>query len=341
MTAGAGQRVYVAGHRGLVGAAFVRRWGCRAALDVLTAGRGELDLTDSHAVQAWLARERPDDVIIAAGRVGGIKANATSPADFIYENLMIEANLIHGSWKAGVRRLLNFGSSCMYPRHCPQPMTPELLMTGEVEPTSAPYAVAKWAGLTLCASYHRQYRVRFLTAIPCTVYGPGDSFDPDASHVISALIRKLHQAREQGRRDVTLWGSGAAQREFLYVDDLTEACEILLRDGEGNEPVNIGSDDSCTIRELAERIAEVVGFRGEICWDHSQPDGAPEKRLNSEPMRALGWSPRTDLRTGLEATYHWFLSSHDAATDGATASVSCQAECDPTARPRANEGRKD
>lgn len=301
-----GQTVAIAGHTGLVGSALARRWAAQRSVRLITATRSDLDLTDTSAVHRWLANTRPDVVIIAAGRVGGILANAKYPAEFIYENLMIEANLIHGSWKAGVTRLLNFGSSCMYPRECPQPMAPSQLMTGKLEPTSEPYALAKWAGLSLCDSYNRQHGTRFITAIPCTVYGPGDSFDPESSHVLSALIRRFHEAVDQGCRTVTLWGSGNIRREFLYVEDLAEACEVLLEAADGAEPVNVGSGTGLSIREMATGVAEVVGFRGSIRWDRSQPDGAPEKTLDSTVMRRMGWSPRTELRTGIEQTARWF-----------------------------------
>ena len=302
---------YIAGHMGLVGSALRRRWAGRSDLQLLTATRAELDLTDQRAVEEWLARARPDEVVIAAGRVGGIAANASAPASFLYENLMIEANIIHAAWKAGARRLLNFGSSCMYPKHCPQPMQPAHLMTGPMEPTSEPYAMAKWAGLSLCAAYNRQYGARFMTAIPCTVYGPGDNFDLTEGHVLSALIRKFHEAKERGDHEVTLWGSGQARREFLYADDVAEACDVLLERFDGSAPINVGSGAAHTIRESAELIAAIVGFHGTIQWDPSQPDGAPEKRLDSSAIRELGWAPRTSLRVGLERTCQWFVT-HEA-----------------------------
>lgn len=306
------KRLYLAGHTGLVGSALVRRLESRKGIELLTATRAEVDLAESQAVHRWLARMRPDAVIIAAGRTGGILANATLPANFLYDNLMIEANLIHAAWNAGVKRLLNFGSSCMYPKHAPQPMRVELLMTGPVEPTSEPYAVAKWAGLSLCASYSRQYGVRFMSAIPATVYGPGDSFDPDSSHVLSALIRKFHDAKEQRQPTVTLWGTGEPRREFIYADDLASACELLLDQYDGDAPVNIGSGESHSVREMARLVADMVGFQGEIRWDRARPDGAPEKQLDSSAIRALGWSPRVNLRDGLTRTYQWFLD-HVAA----------------------------
>jgi len=315
-------RVYIAGHTGLVGSALVRRFTGRPGMRVLTATRAALDLTDGQRVQRFLERERPEIVMIAAGRVGGILANSTAPAEFISENLLIEAHLIRGAWRSGVKRLLNFGSSCMYPRVCPQPMTTDQLMTGAVEPTSAPYAVAKWAGMTLCSAYRRQHGAAFITAIPCTVYGPGDSFDPDGSHVLSALIRKLHEARTQGQRAVSLWGSGAARREFVYADDLAEACEVLLEGYRGEAPVNVGSGETRSVRELAELVKGLVGFEGEVRWDRSRPDGAPEKRLDSTVMRTLGWSARTPLRAGLEQAYRWFLE-HEALATRREASCVC------------------
>jgi len=256
-------------------------------------------------------RTRPDEVVIAAGRVGGILANASAPAAFIYENVMIETNLIHASWKSGVKRLLNFGSSCMYPKHAPQPMRPEHLMTGPMEPTSEPYATAKWVGLCLCQSYNHQYGTRYITAIPATAYGPGDNFDPKDGHVISALIRKFHEANIRGDRVVTLWGSGAVRREFLYVDDVAAACEQLLQVYEDSTPINVGSGQSHTIRDLAETVARVVGFEGTIQWDRSRPDGAPEKLLDSSAMHRLGWTSQITLQEGLTRTYRWFLEQYD------------------------------
>lgn len=304
------RKVYIAGHTGLVGSALVRHFSSLDGVSLVVAARTELDLTDSRAVERFVTRQTPDIVVIAAGRVGGILANSIYPAEFIYQNLMIEANLVHGSWKAGIQRLLNFGSSCMYPKHCPQPMSPDILMTGKLEPTSEPYAVAKLAGLSLCSSYNQQYGTSFITAIPCTLYGPGDTFDPTRAHVISALIRKFSEAQEKGAKEVVLWGTGEARREFLYVDDLAGACEILLQGYHGRDPVNIGSGESRTIREIAMLIAEVVGFEGKVAWDTSRPEGAEEKLLDSEVIRGLGWSPRTDLRSGLERTYRWFLDAY-------------------------------
>lgn len=301
--------LYIAGHTGLVGSGLQRHFGNREDFRLLTAARTQLDLTHPAPVEEFLKREEPDVVIAAAGRVGGIQANSQQAAEFIYENLMMEANLIHGAWKAGVKRLLNFGSSCMYPRECPQPMRPEYLMTGKLEPTSEPYAMAKWAGLSLCSAYNRQYGTRYVTAIPCTVYGPGDNFNPEDGHVLSALLWRFYRAKHEGRQSVTLWGTGQPRREFIYVDDLAEACELLLETYEKNEPINIGSSEAVSIRDLAGLAAEVIGFRGKVEWDASKPDGAAHKQVDSSAIRSLGWKPRTKLRDGLLRTYHWFLQS--------------------------------
>ncbi len=304
-----GLKVYIAGHRGLVGSAIARRLSRLGGLRLITAIRKELDLTDGRAVERFLQDARPDIVIMAAGKVGGVLANSLYPAEFIYENLIMEANLIQGSWKAGIKQVLYFGSSCMYPKGCRQPMDPEFLMSGKLESSSEPYAIAKLAGLSLCSSYNQQYGTSYLTAIPCNLYGPGDSFDPTFAHVISAMISKFQKARSEGDESVAVWGDGEAQREFLYVDDLAEACELLLRCYDKPGPINIGSGDFFTIREIADAVRDVVGFRGEICWDPSGPAGAREKLLDSKPIRELGWSPRTDLHSGLERTYAWFLEN--------------------------------
>ena len=303
--------LYIAGHTGFIGSALLKHFGGRPGLTLITATRQELDLTRTEAVEGFLKRRRPDALILAAGRVGGIGANIRRPADFLYENLMIETNLIHGAWKAGVKRLLHFGSSCMYPKLCPQPMRPEFLMTGPMEPTSESFATAKWAGLNLCASYNRQHGTRFITAIPATVYGPGDSFDQESAHVLPALLAKFHEARERKRPEVILWGSGQAKREFLFVEDFAAACELVLEKYRGEAPINIGSGESVTILELADRIAAVSGFQGRIRWDSSSPDGTPEKQLDSTPLLQMGWAPRVDLREGLKRTYQWFLEQYD------------------------------
>ena len=299
-------KVFVAGHRGLIGSALVRQLQASGRWEVVTSDRAETDLTDARAVEKLLSRHQPEWVVVAAGRVGGILANSRFPAQFIYENLMIEANLIHGTWRAGVKRLLNFGSGCMYPRVCPQPMSTERLMSAPVEPTSAPYAVAKWAGMVMCQSYNQQHGTDYRTVIPCTVYGPGDCFDLERAHVVSALLRRFHEAHQREDAEITLWGSGKPRREFIFVEDVAGACLFLMEREGASYPLNIGTGVSHSIWELAEETARIVGFRGRIRWDESQPDGAPEKVLDSAPLHRLGWIPATDLHAGLEMTYRWF-----------------------------------
>ncbi|OGQ05060.1 MAG: GDP-fucose synthetase [Deltaproteobacteria bacterium RIFCSPLOWO2_01_44_7] len=303
------KKIYIAGHRGFVGCALARHFAKNSAFEIIAATREQLDLTDQKAVEAFLAQTKPDVVIAACGKVGGIHTNATYPADFIYQNLMMEANLIHGAWKTGTKRLLNFGSACIYPKICTQPMTPDLLMTGKIETTNEPYAIAKLAGLSLCTSYNKQYETSFITAIPSNLYGPGDSFDLEKAHVVPSLIRKFHEAMMKGLSEVTLWSSGQAKRDFLFVDDVAWACEILLKNYDGITPINIGAGKSTMIKELADLIAEMVGFRGRIQWDTSKPDGAPERFLSSSEVRKLGWIPQTDLKSGLQKTYGWFLKN--------------------------------
>jgi len=303
-----GSRIYLAGHAGLVGAALHRRLSKIRGLQLTVAPRRELDLTQYAAVEKFIRARKPDIVVNAAGLVGGIGINAALPAEFIYQNLMIQAHLVHAAWKNGVRGLLNFGSGCMYPVACPQPMKPDVLLTGKLEPTSRSYAIAKLAGMEMCVAYNRQYGTRYINAIPANVYGPGDRFETDRAHVISALIRKFHDARKKSAREVVLWGTGKARRQFIFVDDLAEACLILLEKYEGNDPVNIGSDQVCAVAKLAVLAAKVVGFRGRIAWDTSKPDGPKEKTLDSQVILDLGWRPRTDLQTGLKQTYRWYLS---------------------------------
>lgn len=276
---------------------------------LLLAEHSELELINQKAVEDYLSYHKPDIVIVAAGKVGGILANSKYPADFIYQNLMIETNLIHGAWKAGVKKLLNFGSSCMYPKKSPQPMTPDLLMTGKIEETNEPYAIAKLAGLSLCVSYNRAYGTSYITAIPSNVYGPGDSFDLAKAHVVASLIYRFHKAKEAGLEEVVLWGSGEVKRDFLFVDDLAPACEMLLQKYERDEPMNVGVGRSTTVHELAATVATVVGFRGDISWDTSKPDGAPERFLETSVIRRLGWIPRIELKEGLMKTYQWFLKN--------------------------------
>ena len=300
-----GRRVYVAGHRGMVGAALVRRLPQRGA-EVVTADRS-LDLRDQAAVTRWFAQERPDAVIVAAAKVGGILANTSFPAEFLYDNLMIEANLIAAARRHGADKLLFLGSSCIYPRLAPQPISEDALLTGPLEPTNEWYAVAKIAGVKLCQSYRRQYGCDFIAAMPTNLYGPGDDYDLATSHVIPAFIRKAHEARKSGGA-MTVWGSGAPRREFLHADDLADACLFLLERYSGEAPVNVGFGEDIAIAELAALVAEVVGFTGEIAFDRDKPDGTPRKLLDSARLRAMGWRPRIALRDGIAEAYRDFLS---------------------------------
>ena len=301
----AGKRVFVAGHRGMVGSAILRRL-AHEDCTLLTAARDELDLVDQAATYDWLADNRPDAVIIAAARVGGILANRDFPADFLRDNLLIETNLIEGSHRAGVERLLFLGSSCIYPREAEQPITEEALLTGPLEPTNEWYAIAKIAGIKLCAAYRRQHGRDYISAMPTNLYGPGDNFDLQSSHVIPALMRKAHEARRDGASQIEIWGTGQPRREFLHVDDCADACVFLLRNYSGERHVNIGSGVDLPIGELAELICKVVGFDGEIVKDRSKPDGTLRKLMSSERLNRMGWSHSIDLEDGLRSTYEWF-----------------------------------
>jgi GDP-L-fucose synthase len=296
------ERVYVAGHTGLVGSALVRRLRSDGVEPVVRT-REELDLRDPAAVAAFFAEERPTIVLMAAGRVGGIQANSRYPAEFIADNLAMQLNVVRASHEYGVDRLLLIGSSCTYPRDAQQPMREEYLLTGPLEATNQPFAIAKLAGLELCKSYQRQYGCRFITAIPCNLYGPGDSYDLETSHVLPALVRKFHEAKRDASPAVVVWGTGAARREFLHVDDLAEASLLLLERWEGPDPVNVGAGADLTISQLAEMVADVVGFGGRIVYDPSKPDGHPRKLLDTTRISALGWTPRVDLCEGIRATY--------------------------------------
>ncbi|MEU5011756.1 GDP-L-fucose synthase [Streptomyces sp. NPDC021749] len=295
-------RVFVAGHRGLVGSAVVRRLSARG-YDVLTRPRTELDLRDAAATADWLRTSRPDAVVLAAAKVGGIMANSTRPVQFLEDNLSIQLSVIAGAHQAGVGRLLFLGSSCIYPKHAPQPITEDALLSGPLEPTNEAYAIAKIAGLVQIRSYRRQYGASFISAMPTNLYGPGDNFDLETSHVLPALIRRFHEAKEQALPEVTLWGTGTPRREFLHVDDLAAACELLLRRHDGEDPVNVGCGEDLTIAELASCVASVVGYQGEISFDPSRPDGTPRKLLDISTMRALGWSPSIPLADGIAQTY--------------------------------------
>jgi len=304
-------RIYVAGHAGMVGSAIVRRLREAGYASILTATRKELNLVDQAAVHRFLTRERPDYVFLAAARVGGVYANDTYRADFIYENLMIEANVVRGAYEAGIGGLLFLGSSCIYPRDCPQPMKEEYLLTGPLEATNEPYAVAKIAGIKLCESFNRQYGTRFGSVMPTNLYGPNDNFDLQTSHVIPALLRKTHEAKIAGAPNVVVWGSGRPRREFLHVDDMADACVRLMESGYAGTLINIGTGDDVTIRELAETIKSVVGFVGEVQFDASKPDGTPRKLLDVSKIRATGWVPRYSLASGLRHAYEAFLQQVD------------------------------
>ncbi|PSK69101.1 GDP-fucose synthetase [Streptomyces sp. CS149] len=301
-----GSRIFVAGHRGLVGAAVARRL-ADDGHEVLTRGRDLLDLRDAARTETYLREIRPDAVVLAAAKVGGIMANSTYPVQFLEDNLRIQLSVIAGAHAAGTKRLLFLGSSCIYPRLAPQPIREESLLTGELEPTNEAYALAKIAGIVQTQSYRRQYGASYISAMPTNLYGPGDNFDLETSHVLPALIRRFHEARRDGAPEVTLWGSGSPRREFLHVDDLAAACVSLLEAYDGDEPVNIGCGEDLTIRELAETVREVTGFEGRIVWDTSKPDGTPRKLLDVTRLNALGFTPKIPLRDGIARTYAWWL----------------------------------
>jgi len=302
-------RIYVAGHRGLVGSALVRELERQGYGRLILRTSSELDLRDQGATLAFFQAERPDYVLLAAAKVGGIVANSSYPAQFIYDNLMIQTNVIHSSYLTGVTKLLMLGSSCIYPRLAPQPIREDSLLTGPLEPTNEPYAIAKIAGIKLCQSYNRQYGTRFICAMPTNLYGPNDNFDPTTSHVLPALIRKFHEAKLAGAASVTLWGSGKPYREFIHVDDVAQASLFLMERYEGWDPVNVGSGEELTILELAQKVAAVVGFQGEIRFDTSKPDGTPRKLCDVSRIHDLGWQHRIDLDTGLRETYAWYLAN--------------------------------
>jgi GDP-L-fucose synthase len=304
--------IYIAGHRGLVGSAIWRELERCGFRRLIGRSHTELELRDAVAVDDFYQTEKPEFVFIAAARVGGILANDSRPAEFIYDNLQIQNNLIHGAWKSGVRKLLFLGSSCIYPRLAPQPMREADLLTGPLEPTNQWYAIAKIAGIKLCQAYRRQYGCDFISAMPTNMYGINDNFDPVSSHVLPALIRKFHEAKATGTARVTCWGSGQPMREFLYADDLANACVFLMENYSEEQFINIGYGGDVTIRELAELIRSVVGYAGKIVWDTSKPDGTPRKLMDSARLMALGWSPKVDLETGIRRTYEHFLQ-HVAA----------------------------
>lgn len=299
-------KLFIAGHNGMVGSALVRRYAREADVELVLRSRKELDLTNQASVAAFYAQERPDAVIVAAGKVGGIYANATYPADFLHDNLAIALNCIHGAYRAGVQQLLFLGSSCIYPKHAPQPMPEECLLTGSLEATNEAYALAKIAGLKLCQYYRQQHGVRYYSAMPTNLYGPGDNYHPHNSHVLPALIRRFHEAKMQNLPEVVTWGTGAPRREFLHVDDLADACALLMRIAEPPDWINVGSGQDVAIRELSELVAAVVGYEGTIRWDPTKPDGAPCKLLDVSRIKALGWQSRIGLRDGIGKTYDSF-----------------------------------
>ncbi len=303
-------RVYVAGHRGMVGSALVRRLEQAGYSNILTRTRAELDLLNQAATEAFLQQEQPEFIFIAAAKVGGIHANNSLRADFIYQNLMVEANLIHGAHQAGIRRLCFLGSSCIYPRDCPQPIREDYLLTGPLEQTNEPYAIAKIAGIKLCESYNRQHGRRYFSVMPTNLYGPNDNYDLAHSHVLPALIRKAHEAKQRGDGELVVWGSGTPRREFLYVDDLADACVSLMEQGVTEGLFNVGSGVDVTIRELAETVMTVTGFPGKIVFDASKPDGTLRKLLDVGRMRNLGWQARTTLRDGIWLTYRDYIERH-------------------------------
>ena len=322
------QAVFIAGHQGMVGSAILRRLSTLGYERLITRSRRELDLTRQVEVEDFLADEKVDLVYLAAAKVGGIYANDHYPADFIYENLAIEGNVIHAAHKAGIQNLLFLGSSCIYPRLAPQPMSEESLLTGELEPTNEPYAIAKIAGIKLCESYNRQYDRDYRSVMPTNLYGPGDNFHPEESHVIPSLLRRFHAALQENAPEVVVWGTGNAMREFLHVDDMADACVHVMETerrayGHFTLPmlshINIGTGKDCTIRQLSELIAETVGYQGRVVFDTSRPDGAPRKLLDVSRIHRLGWKARIGLEEGLRDTYRWFLARHhDARTEGSS-----------------------
>jgi GDP-L-fucose synthase len=302
-----GSRIFVAGHQGLVGSAIVRRLRELGYTNLQLRTRAELDLCNQAAVEAFFAAERPEYVFLAAARVGGILANSTFPADFLRDNLQIQVNVIESARRHGVAKLCFLGSSCIYPKLAPQPLREEYLLTGPLEPTNEWYAIAKLAGIKLCQAYSRQYGFSAISLLPTNLYGPGDNFDLQNSHVLPALIRRFHEARERGDAELVVWGTGTPRREFLHVDDLADACVFLMRNYTADEPINVGVGEDLSIADLAALVARVVGFQGRLAFDASKPDGTPRKLLDTHRINDLGWRPQVSLETGLAATYRWFL----------------------------------
>ena len=315
-------RIYVAGHRGLVGSAICRRLQSEKYANLIAKTRQELDLLNQSAVDRFFAAERPEYVFLAAAKVGGILANSTQPAEFIYENLLVQINVIDAAYRHGAKKLLFLGSSCIYPKFAPQPICEDALLTSPLEATNEPYAIAKIAGLKMAEAYRKQYGFDAISLMPTNLYGPHDNFDPESSHVVPALIRRFHEAAQRNSPEVTLWGTGTVRREFLHVDDLADACVFLMQNYDQPEIINVGTGEDVTIRELAELIAEITGFRGRIVQDTSKPDGTPRKLLDVSRLNALGWRARINLREGLEQTYRWFtthIANVNAKQDTASA----------------------
>jgi GDP-L-fucose synthase len=306
----ASARIFVAGHGGLVGSALMRRLQAEGFANVLTATRAQLDLRDQAAVNYWFRANRPDYVFLAAGTVGGILANSTRPAEFIYDNMLIHATVVHSAHLYGAKKLLYLGSSCIYPRACPQPIKEEYLLTGELEPTNEAYAIAKIAGIKLCQHYRTQYGCDFISAMPTNLYGICDNFDLTSSHVLPALIRKFHDAKERGDAEVVVWGSGTVRREFLHVDDLADACVFLMRHYDEPTHINVGTGEDLTIAELANMVRQVVYPKARLAFDRSKPDGMLRKQLDVSRLHALGWRHKIQLAEGIESTYRWFVANH-------------------------------
>jgi GDP-L-fucose synthase len=302
-------KIYVAGHRGMVGSAMMRRLQAEGYCNLLSRSSSQLNLTRQAAVEAFFRQEKPQHVIVAAARVGGIFANMTYRADFIYTNLQIETNVIHSAWQVGVKSLLFLSSSCVYPRLCPQPMREEYLLSGPLEPTNEPYAMAKLVGMSMCRAYNDQYGTRFISVIPANLYGPNDNYDPQQSHLMAALIRKLHIAKLADDPKVVLWGTGTPRRELLYVDDAADAALFLLQRCTTKEPVNVGLGQDWTVREIAESVTRIVGYEGEIVFDADKPDGTPRKLLDATRLNNLGWNAKTSLTDGIAKAYDWYLRS--------------------------------
>lgn len=309
-------KVFIAGHKGMVGSAILRKMTEEGYSNFVLRTSKELDLRNQKDVEQFFEHERPQYVILAAARVGGIIANMESPATFLYDNLMIQSNVIHCSYKTGVKKLLFLGSSCIYPRLAPQPMKEEYLLDGKVEPTNEGYAIAKIAGMKLCEMYNRQYGTDYITVMPCNLYGIGDNFDLEKSHVVPALIRKFHEAKVNGQDEVIIWGTGTARRELLYADDLADACLYLLQSYSGSDFFNIGSGMDFSIADLADTIKDIVGYKGKILFDSTKPDGMPQKLMDVTKMKNAGWVYRTDLKEGLRLTYEWYLDNYDGFNGG-------------------------